>query len=149
MAWTPRAVSGSIGAGDDDGIVIRIAHPTLPVIGAAIAVGRVSVPRQHNFDAHLSDALHYCLKVFNFEPEQHTIAVGSVGNIADRAVMVCAFKAMKLQDEAAIVDELFVLATAMSPLTAQQAFIPQAAGFDIRDTDEGLGHHRSYPKLLL
>jgi hypothetical protein len=29
--------------------------------------------------------------------------------------------------------------------TAQQALIPPAAGFDIRDTDEGLGAHGSYP----
>jgi hypothetical protein len=56
--------------------------------------------RQHDLDAHFDSALHYRVEVIHPEPEQHTIALGSVGAIADGAVMMLDLKAVQLQDEA-------------------------------------------------
>jgi len=88
---------------------------------------------QHDLDAHFGSALHYRFEVIHLEPEQHPIPVGSVGTIADGAVMMFDFKAVQLQDERAILHQLLILPAAVSPAAAQQALIPPAAGFDIRD----------------
>jgi hypothetical protein len=48
---------------------------------------------------------------------------------------------VQLQDEAAILHELLILPAAVCTAATQQALIPPAAGFDIRDTDERLGTH--------
>ncbi len=96
---------------------------------------------QHDLDAHFGDPLHCGVEVVHLEPEQHTVAVGSVGAIADGAMMVLGFKTVQLQNEAAIPHELLIVPAAVSPAAAQQALIPLAAGFDICDTDEGLGAH--------
>ena len=98
---------------------------------------------QHDLDAHFSSALDHRVEVIHLEPEQHTIAVRSVGAIADGAVMMFDFKTVQLKNEAAILHQLLILAAAVSPAAAQQALIPPAAGFDIRDTDERLGTHSS------
>jgi hypothetical protein len=98
---------------------------------------------QHDLDAHFGSALHYRVEVIHLEPEQHTIPVGSVSAIADGAVMMFDFKAVQLQDEAAILHQLLILRAAVSPPAAQQALIPPTAGFDIRDKDERLRAHGS------
>src|SRR5262249_19403558 len=90
---------------------------------------------QHDLDAHFGCALHYRVEVLHLEPDQHTSAVGPVAATADGAVMVFDFKAVQLQDEPAIVHQLLVLPAAVSPAAAQQALIPPAAGFDVRDTN--------------
>ena len=100
---------------------------------------------QHDLDAHFAGALHYRIEVLQLEPEQHTITVGFVGSISDGAVMMLDFKAVQLQDDRAIPDQLLILPAAVSPAAAQQALIPAAAGFDICDTDERLGAHGPYP----
>lgn len=98
---------------------------------------------KHDLDTHFGRALHYGVEVLHLEPEQHTIAIGFVGAIADGAVMVLDFKVVQLQDEAAILHQLLILPAAVSPAAAQQALIPLAAGFDVGDTDERLGAHGS------
>jgi hypothetical protein len=50
---------------------------------------------------------------------------------------------VQLKNEPAILHQLLILAAAVSPAAAQQALIPPAAGFDIRDTNERLGAHGS------
>jgi len=96
---------------------------------------------QHHLNPHFDGALHYCIEVLHLEPEQHTIAVGSVGAIANGPVMVLDFKAVQLQDDLAILYQLLILPAAVRPAAAEQALIPPAAGFDIRDTNERLGVH--------
>ena len=81
--------------------------------------------------------------------EQHTITVGCVGAIADWAVMMFDRKAVQLQYERAILHQLLILPAAVPPAATQQALIPPAAGFDIRDTDERLGAHGSHLTELL
>ena len=96
---------------------------------------------QNNLDTHFGGALQYRVEVFHLEPQEHTIAVGSVGAIADRAVMVLDIKAVQLQNERATLHQLLILLAAVNPAATQQALIPATAGFDIRDTDERLGTH--------
>jgi hypothetical protein len=55
--------------------------------------------------------------------------------------MVFDVKAVQLEDERAILHQLLIVSAAVGPAAAQQALIPTAAGFDIRDTDERLGAH--------
>jgi hypothetical protein len=99
---------------------------------------------QHNLDSHFCGALHDRVEVIHLEPEQHTIAVRSVGSIANRAVMVLDFKAVQLQHEPAILHQLLILFATVGSAATQQALIPAAAGFDIRDTNERLGAHGSH-----
>jgi len=106
------------------------------------------VARPHDLDTHFDTAPHYRVEVIHLEPEKHTIAVRSVGAIADGAVMMFDFEAVQLQDEPAILHQLLILAAAVNLAAAQQALIPPAAGFDIRDTDEGLGAHGRYLNRL-
>jgi hypothetical protein len=85
---------------------------------------------QYDLDVHFGSALHYSIEVIHLEPEQHTTPVGSVGAIADGAVMMFDVKAVQLQDEPAILYQLLILPAAVSPAAVQQALIPAAAGFD-------------------
>ena len=105
--------------------------------------------RQHDLDPHFGSALHDFIEVLHLKPEHHTITVGFVGAIADGAVMMFDFKAVQLQNEPAILHQLLILPAAVSPAAVQQALIPPAAGFDIRNTDERLGAHGSYANRTL
>ena len=140
----PSTVGGSIRAGDHDGVAIWVAHPTLPVVGAAFAIGRVAVTWQYDLDAHFDSALHYRVEVLHREPEQHTIAIRLVGAIPDEAVMMFDFKTVQLQDDLTAGEELFVLRAAVAADDAEQALIPAAAAFDIRGTNKRLGTHGPY-----
>ena len=73
---------------------------------------------QDYFDVHSGNALHYRVEVIHLEPEQHTITVGSVGAIADGAVMMFDFKAVQLQNELAILHHLLILPAAVRAATA-------------------------------
>ena len=97
--------------------------------------------RKNNLDPHFDGTLHYLVKILHLEPEQHTIAVGPIRAIGDGAVMVLDFKAVQLQDERAILHQLLILLAAVGAAATEQALIPAAAGFDIRDADERLGAH--------
>lgn len=97
--------------------------------------------RQHDFNVHLEGTLHHRVEIIYLEPEQHTVAIGSVGAIADGAVVVLDFKVVQLQDERAVHHQLLILLAAVSPTTAQQALIPAAAGFYICETNERLRTH--------
>jgi hypothetical protein len=145
----PSAVGSSIRAGDHDGIAIRVAQPTLPVVGAAFTIGRIAVAGQHDLDAHFGRAPHYGIEVIDLEPEKHTIAVRFVSAIPDGTVMMFDFKTVQLQHDLTAVEELFVLRAAMAAGDAEQALIPAAAAFDIRHTDERLGSHSPYANRTL
>ena len=98
---------------------------------------------KHDLDAHFGGALHQLVEVIHLEPEKDAIPVRAVGAIADGAVVVLDFKAVQLQDEGAVLDQLFIVRAAMRAAETEQALIPAAAGFDIGDTDEGLAMHGS------
>ena len=100
--------------------------------------------RQHHLDSHFARALHHRIEIIHLEPQQHAIAVGFVGTIADRPVMMFHFKAMQLQDEPPVLHQLLILLAAVRTAATQQALIPPAAGCNIRDANERLGAHGSY-----
>lgn len=84
----PCSVGRSVWAGNDDDIAIRVLHPAFPVIRPAISIGRVSMPRHYNLDAHFNGALHDCFKIIDLEPEQYPVSVRLVITIANRAVIM-------------------------------------------------------------
>src|SRR6185437_4587198 len=138
----PVAVRGSVGTGDYDGIAVAVAHPAFPVVWPALSIRRVAVAGHYDFNLHFLGALHHRVEVVDLEPEQHAVAIGPVTWIANAAVMVLHFEAVQLQNEGAILDQLLVLLSAVGSAATQQALIPAAARFDIRDADKWLRSHR-------
>jgi hypothetical protein len=108
------------------------------VVRSAVAVGRVAMAGQNDLHTHFGRALHYRLEVLHLEPQQYTVAVRPVVAVSDGTMMMLGFKAVQLQDELAVLNELLIFTAAMSPATAQQSAIPSAAGFDVGDADERL-----------
>jgi hypothetical protein len=141
----PPAVGGSVRAGNHNGIAIQVAHPALPMVRATVAIRRVAMARQHNLNYHLGGALHYRVKIFHLEPEQHPIAIRSVVAITDGPMMMLDLKTVQLQDELTVLHQLLVLPATVISTAAQQALIPLAAGFDICDANERLGAHGPQP----
>ena len=74
--------------------------------------------RHHDVDFHFGGALHYCVKVFNFEPQQCAVSVRSIGGIADSSMVMLNLEIVKLQDELALPDQTLVRwATVITPAT--------------------------------
>jgi len=94
-----------------------------------------------DFHVHFAGALQDRVKVVDLEPQQHTVSVGLVLAIADGAVMVVDHEAVQLHNELAIPEELLIRGTAVTALATEEALIPAAAGFHIRDGNERLGAH--------
>jgi hypothetical protein len=107
------------------------------------------MPWQHHLDIHLGSALHDRIKIIHLEPEQHTIPIGPVGAIADGAMMMFDVETVQLQNKPATLRQLLILFAAVNSAATQQALIPLAAGFDIRDADERLRVHGSYSNKTL
>src|SRR6185312_176631 len=138
----PVAGGATIRAGDHDNIAVGVADPALPVVGAAVAVGRVAVPRHNHLDGHLVGALHNSVEVIDLEPEQETVAVGLIVAIGDGTVVVFGLEAVKLQHEAILEAEALVARAAVVAAETKKALVPTAAGLDVSDGDEGLRAHR-------
>ena len=127
--------------GHDDQVAVGVAHPALPVVRAAVAIGRVAVTRHNHLDGHLVGALDDGVEVVDLEPEQETVAIGFVVAIGDGAVVVLGLEAVELQDELVVEAETLVVRAAVVAAQAEEALIPAAAGFDVSDGDEGLRTH--------
>ena len=137
----PVAVGCSVRTGDDDGVTVRVAHPALPVIRAAVAVGRIAVAGHNYLDSHFIGALDDGVEVVDLEPEEDAIAVGFVTAVGDGAVVVVGVEAVELEDEVVVETETLILSAAVVGAKAEEVLIPAAAGFDIRDNDERLRAH--------
>ncbi len=89
------------------------------------------MPGQHELDTHFGThfggALHDFVEFFHFEPQQHTIAIGSVGTIADGPVIVLNVKTVQLQDELTILYQLLILRAAVSSATNRYKLLPSVA----------------------
>lgn len=99
--------------------------------------------RHDDVDAHCDAALDDRIKVVDFEPQKHAVAVGLVIPIADWAVIMLDFEAVQLQDKATARGRhqpLILGAAVIAPAT-EQALIPAAAGFDIGYRKQRLGTH--------
>jgi hypothetical protein len=97
--------------------------------------------RHHDRNAHFFGALHHRVEVVHFEPEQHSVAVRLVGRVGDRPVMVFDAKAVELQNQLAVVHQLFVLLAAVRALASEQTLIPAAARFNVRHANQWLRSH--------
>ena len=90
----PCPVGCPIRAGYHDDISVRVSHPALPMVRPAVAIGRVSMPGQHNFHAHFGGTLQDRVKVVHFEPEQDAVTVGLVITIGNWPMVVLNFEAV-------------------------------------------------------
>ena len=90
----PISICAAVRTGDNDMIPIWISHPAFPVIRAAIAVGRVPVPWDHDLDIHLRRTLQDCIYVIHFKPKQNPVPIWFVVRISYPAMMVFDIEAM-------------------------------------------------------
>src|SRR5262245_25975400 len=99
------------------------------MIRPAISSRRIAVSRHDNLGVPRSDPSDRLLKVINFKPEEHAVAVRFVIRVADRAVMMRDLKAVQLHHQFAVMLQTFVLRAAVRALTSKESLIPPAAGF--------------------
>src|SRR3954453_2827401 len=59
----------SVRTGDYDEIAVGIPQPALPVIGATLLLGRITMPRPDDLDTHLDGTLHNRFKVVHLKPQ--------------------------------------------------------------------------------
>ncbi len=69
---------------------------------------------QDDVDGHGGGAFDDGIEVVHFKPEQDAVAVRLVGGIADAAVVMLDLEAVQLQDEVTTVNQLFIMAAAVS-----------------------------------
>jgi hypothetical protein len=71
------------------------------MVGTAVAVGRIPMPRQEHFGAHGLGPRDGRIEVIDFEPQQDTVARVPRGCIADRPVVVIKVPAVELHHQPA------------------------------------------------
>src|SRR5215475_7397471 len=101
------------------------------MVRSAFAVRWIPMSRTHNFRVQSSDPLHCVIKVVDFKPEEHSIAVRFVIRVTDRAVMMLNLKAVQLHHQHSILLEALIFRTTVSARAAEQFLIPAATGFDV------------------
>jgi hypothetical protein len=90
---------------------------------------------QHDLGSHLPGALDGFVKIFDLEPEEHAVAIGSIVGVSDRAMIMLDLETVKLQDEGTVPDEPLIIAAAVIAAAAEQPLIPSAARLNIGDSD--------------
>jgi len=90
-----------------DGITIRIAQPAFPMIGAALPIRRIAMPRHNDFDSHFRNSSHCRVEVVNLKPQKHAISVRLGVGIADWAVMVKHLPSVQLHDQSVMRNQPF------------------------------------------
>ncbi|GEM_PF-2802700 len=139
----PISISAAVGTCDDDMIPIWISHPAFPVIWAAIAVGRVAVPWDHDLDIHLCGTLQDCVYVIHFKPKQNPVPIWLVVRISYPAMMMFDIKAVQLKHQFAAGHQLFIGAAAVIASQPKQTLIPAATCFHVLHCDQRLNAHAS------
>ena len=134
----PRIIPRPVGAGQDHGVAVGIAQPDFPMVGAAVARGRIAMARHQHVRLHPLRAGDRGIDVVDLEPEQHAVAVRLDGRIADRAVMMLDPPSVQLQDQGVARNQALVFGAAVGAAAAEQILVPPAARFDVADGDEGL-----------
>lgn len=129
----------AVGAGDDDGVAVRVLDPDFAVSGSvALAFGWVSMRCSQDGSAELSRACHYAVEVADVaEPQQNAVADCTV-RVADQPVMVFDLAVVQLKHQDAIGEKPFVLRAAVVAVQTEQLLIPAAGRFDIADRDHCL-----------
>lgn len=98
---------------------------------------------QHDLDAHGRGAFEDVVEVVDLKPEQQTVTIGPVVRIGDGAVMVFDGKAVQLKNNLTVMNQLFVDGAAVIAADTEKTLVPETAGFNVSDCDEGLGTHDS------
>jgi hypothetical protein len=130
----PVAVRGPIRAGEHDGVAVGVTKPDFPVVWSAIALGRIAVARKDNFRAEFLHPGRGGIEVFDFEPQQHPIAMSQV-RIPNRPVMMFNVPLVQLHEQLPVGNQLFVLGSAVAALAPEQPLVPAAAGFNIANAN--------------
>lgn len=141
MIWTPCSAGGSEWAGDHNDVAIQIPDPALPVIRPTVAIRRVLVARHDYLDTHISSALHDCVEIIDFKPQQHAVSVWPVVRVANRTVVVVHLETVQLKNKLSIRHQLFICGAAMSAAAAQEPLIPSAACLHIGYSNQRFGAH--------
>lgn len=81
------------------------------------------------------------VEVQNFKPHQHSIPIRGDCRITDRTMVVLTLPMVQLQDEFALMDQLFVFLSSVIALEAKELLIPTTTGFDIMNCQERLYLH--------
>jgi hypothetical protein len=110
------------------------------MIWSAVAFWRIAMARQDNLRPEFLSTNHGGIKIFDFEPQQDSIA-GRQFRITDWAVMMIRVPAMQLQEQLAIRNQLFVLGSTVAAVASQKTLIPATACFDISNTNKRLWMH--------
>src|SRR5262245_6597297 len=71
---SPVAVGRAVRAGEYHDIAVRVTQPALPVVRAAVTVGRIAVARQDDLGLQFGDAGHRGVEVVDLEPQQDAVA---------------------------------------------------------------------------
>lgn len=72
------------------------------MIWTTIAIGRISMARHDDVDAHVGGTHQNCVEIVNLEPQQDAISIRFVVAIRDGAVMMFYFEAMQLKDKLSV-----------------------------------------------
>jgi hypothetical protein len=111
---------------------------------SARPLGRVSHGTQLDLGSKFSGPSHSRVEVFNFEPQQYSMAPRPDVGLAQRTVVVLDFPAMQLKDEPPVaVDEPFIVGSTVVALRPEEMLKPFARGLDVVDGKEWLWAHDS------
>lgn len=97
--------------------------------------------RYHDFHAHFTGPLHHVIKILDFKPQKQAIAIWLVAAISNPAVMMLHFKAVQLENNLPVPDQLLVFPASVIASAAEEALIPPAACFYISYSNQRLRPH--------
>ncbi len=139
----PISIRGAVRAGENDGVAVGIAQPDFPVIGPAVAVGRIAVAWHDDL------GLQGSVEVVKFKPQDHAVSVRPDGWIADATMVMFHVPSMQLKDQPAIRDQSLILRAAVRTLTAEETLIPATARFDVARAHERLWMHKNLGAIVI
>lgn len=110
------------------------------MVRSPIAIGRISMARQHDFRIQVCCAINRRLEVAHLEPEKHSVPGRHIG-VADPTMVVLNIPVVQLKDEAPLGNKALIMCPSMVAPTAQQPLISATAGLDIAHADQRLWSH--------
>jgi hypothetical protein len=131
----PSLTNNSDVAGKNDDIVVRVSYPALPVV-----CSRIYVRSFKDCGAKRARLLYRGVKRAQLKPEQNAETVRR-GTYVAKVRMAMDVPGVKLKNDFAVLDNLFVFIAAMAALAAKQLLVPAAAALHIAHRDQRLSFH--------